>query len=275
MMHQIIDRGILKLLQLSDLHVGSNVGLCPPEFKLELGNIVSFGENYHQEWLWQQYEGLIERAMRIIGDDPFAVLFNGDLTEGIHHGGKETLADTIAIHTENAINVITKLVELADLRLFTFGTRCHTNTVENDIARKFGATPETSVAKQKWLFEMNGVLIDAAHHMSVTKRAYLEGSALSIEMGNARQNYQRSGHRCPQMFLRGHRHTHGVYSDGRGRFCVTGAFQMLTSHGHKVVTDSIPAPSMIVHDFSKTEFGTLPTTTELLAIPPETQALAI
>lgn len=276
MMHQIIDRGILKLLQVSDLHVGSDVGLCPPEFRLEKGNIVTFGDNYHQQWLWEKYRNdVFPRAMRIIGDDPFVLLVNGDVTEGIHHGGKETLADTLEIHAENAKAVLDPLCELADIVLFTFGTRCHTHTVENMLAKHYGKTPETSMAKQKWLFDMHGVLIDAAHHMGVTKRAYLEGSSLSIEMGNARLNYARSQHRIPMLFMRGHRHTHGVYSDGRARAACTGAWQMLTSHGHQVVTDSIPAPSMIVHDFSKTEFGTLPTITEILARPPETQALVV
>ena len=42
------------------------------------------------------------------------------------------------------------------------------------------------MAREKWLFRIHGCLIDATHHIGVTSRAYLEATAMSIAMGNAR-----------------------------------------------------------------------------------------
>ena len=108
---------------------------------------------------------------------------------------------------------------------------------------------EKRKALEKWLVEINGCLIDATHHMPTTTRAYLEAGAMSIVLGNARVNAIRAGHQPAQIYLRGHRHCGGVFSDGAGMLAVTGAFQMLTRFGYKVVPDSIPRPSIIVLDW--------------------------
>jgi hypothetical protein len=110
---------------------------------------------------------------------------------------------------------------------------------------------------------MHGCLVEAKHHMPVTGRAYLEASAMSIAMGNRRLNCLRAGHRVPQVFLRGHRHCGGSYSDGVGLFAVTGAWQLLTRHGHKVVPDSLPSPTVLILDWRGKAHGELPQVHEI------------
>ena len=65
------------------------------------------------------------------------------------------------------------------------------------------------------------------------------------------------------MFLRGHRHCGGVFNDGAGIWGVTGAWQMLTRHGFKVVPDSIPSPTALVLDWRDKKSGELPTPIEI------------
>ena len=252
----------------SDIHCGSEVGLAPPKVKLRNGNVVSFGKNIHQRWLWQNWQTMISGVKSIIGKDQAALIVNGDATEGVHHRNeKDLIAAEIDKHVEMAAKCLKPLSSLAHKTYVVKGTECHTLDLENLLAKKLRAVG--GVAKDKWLIEINGCLIDAAHHMGVTSRAYLEASAMSIHMGNAILNSVRIGHRPAKVYLRGHRHCGGWFSDGSGLFCVTGGWQFLTRHGFKVVTDSIPSPTVIVLDWRGKQHGALPQVHELKFVPPQ------
>lgn len=257
------------LVVVSDLHCGSEVALAPPEVELDSGNKVSFGNNKHQAWLWDNWKAGFSRVKEIVGADAAktSLLVNGDAIEGCHHrNSKEIIAQTIEKHVGMAAEVLTPLVELCAKTFVVKGTECHTQDIESYLAKLLCA--ETGKARDKWHLEINGCLIDAAHHMPTSGRAYLEASAMSICMGNARVNYMRAGHPVPKVFLRGHRHCGGYYSDGAGLFAVTGAWQFLTRHGHKVVTDSIPRPSMLVLDWRGKPEGALPHVHDITFAPP-------
>ncbi len=258
------------LIVVSDLHAGSVVGLAPPATKTRDGNIIGFGDNLHQQWLWTNWCEGIKRVKAIVGKSNAALLVNGDATEGVHHRNEaDTLAADIEVHVAMAQECLSPLAELAKKVFVTLGTECHTKNMETLLAQRLGA--EGGKAKDKWLININGCLIDAAHHMPTSGRAYLEASHLSICMGNARLNYLRAGHKVPSVFLRGHRHCGGYYSDGGGLFGVTGAFQFLTRHGHKVVTDSIPRPSMLVLDWRNKPQGALPMVHDITFAPPQNE----
>ena len=256
------------LVVVSDLHCGSVVGLAPPETRTEHGNIIGFGKNYHQEWLWDCWLKGISEVKKIIGKAPAGLLVNGDATEGVHHRNESSLvAAAIVEHTKMAETCLKPLAALSKKIFVTAGTECHTLNMETELAKMLNA--EAGKAKDKWFIRINGCLVDAAHHMTTTSRAYLEASAMSILMGNARLNAIRAGRSVPQVFLRAHRHCGGTFSDGQGLFGVTGAWQMLTRHGYKVVTDSIPRPSMLVLDWRDKKPGELPTPHHIFFNPPQ------
>ncbi len=255
------------LIVVSDIHAGSAVGLATPETKTKAGNLITHGDNHHQAWLWANWLEGIARVKKLVGSSPAALLVNGDATEGVHHRNEADLvAALIETHTEMAVECLRPLSKLASKTFVTLGTECHTKHMEDVLAVKLGAVG--GKAKDKWLIDFNGCLVDAAHHMPTTSRAYLEASHLSICMGNARLNYARCGHRLPSVFLRGHRHCGGYYSDGAGLYAVTGAWQFLTRHGHKVVTDSIPRPSILVLDWRDLPTGSLPQVHNITFNPP-------
>lgn len=71
------------LVVLSDLHCGSTVGLLPPGFTAQDGNEIR--QNRYQEWLWECWtDATGDYFRRHVGDEPFVLLLNGDLIEGIH-----------------------------------------------------------------------------------------------------------------------------------------------------------------------------------------------
>ena len=258
------------LAVVSDLHCGSVVGLSPPETKTESGNVVGFGDNHHQAWLWDNWNSAAEHARAIIGKSPAALLINGDATEGHHHKNEaDLIAATIETHTAMAADCLKPFLKLCKTRFVTAGTECHTRNMETVLAGKINAVD--NLARDKWHIRIHDCLIDAAHHMSVTGRAYLEASAMSILMGNARLNYLRTGAPVPSVFLRAHRHCGGVFEDGAGLWGVTGAWQFLTRHGYKVVPDSIPRPSILILDWRGKKPGALPVPHHIFFNPPHAQ----
>ena len=251
----------------SDLHCGSVVGLAPPSTETEHGNKIGFGNNLHQEWLWNNWQSAIKQVRKIIGKSQAVLFVNGDATEGVHHhNGSEILAENIETHVNMAHECLQPMAEMCEHVFIVQGTECHTKNMETLLAQRLAAVD--AKAKDKWLVRINGVLMDVAHHMPTSGRAYLEASAMSICMGNARQNYQRCGHEVPRIFLRAHRHCGGHYSDGNGLFAATGAWQWLTRQGHKVVTDSIPRPSINILDWRNRKEGELPDVREIVFNPP-------
>jgi hypothetical protein len=242
------------LVVISDLHVGGTTALWPPDGKLESGNIVGYGDNAHQRWLWEVWQDTIKTIKSTFGDDPFALLLNGDLVEGAHHHNKEVCAAIEADHMEAAIQLLQPLSALANETYVIRGTECHTKDYERVIAKALGA----NYCGDKALIRVHGTLIDAAHHMPTSGRAYLEAGALSILMGNARLNYARVGHELPKVFLRAHRHVGGFYSDGTAAVISTGAYQLLTRWAFKVVPDSICRPAFAILDWRNKPKNSLP-----------------
>lgn len=245
------------LVVVSDMHCGSVVGLATPQTETEHGNVIGFGKNIHQAWLWDCWQQMIAEVKQYVGKQKPVLLINGDATEGVHHrNNAEILASNIETHVNMAVECLKPLVKLSAHSLVVKGTECHTLNMETLLAERIGAVDK--VAKDEWLFEINGTLIEAKHHMNVTSRAYLEASALSIHMGNARLNKARAGHQIPKVFLRGHRHCGGYFCDGSGLFGVTGAFQLLTRHGQKVVPDSLPSPTALILDWRGKKQNSIP-----------------
>jgi hypothetical protein len=262
------------LIDVSDIHCGSVVGLAPPKTKTDSGNEISFGENLHQAWLWECWQEMVKNVGKIIGKSEAVLLVNGDATEGVHHHCEaELLVAAIQTHTEMAIECLKPLAALCKHRLVVKGTECHTDGMEDLLAEKLCASGNK--ARNEWLFEMNGCLVEAKHHMGVTSRAYLEASAMSIQMGNARINRVRANQRIPKVFLRGHRHCGGWFCDGSGLWGVTGGWQMLTRHGHKVVPESIPSPTALVLDWRGKAAGELPQVHELKFTIAQPEVLAL
>lgn len=253
------------VLVISDTHCGSDVGLLPPEVILDDGHKIGYGKNKWQKWLWESFESTLEVMLAKIGSSPFTLVLNGDLIEGMHHRSDEVVAAKIMEHLAIARASLGFIVESAAQVYVVRGTECHTRDTETVFARDFGLEKAHDFIQ----FEVNGVLIDARHHMPCTSRLHLEATALGIVAANNRSNAVRAGHKPARIFLRGHRHIAGTYSDGECLVACTGAFQGLTRHGKKVVTDSIPRPSMLLLDFRGLPKGHLPAVLHPVLNPPQ------
>lgn len=257
----------LVAVNLSDIHCGSIFGLMPPSFESDAGNVVTHGNNHHQAWLWEKWEEFWREADAIIAGDPFALFLNGDMTEGVHHGTAEIVATKRREHFRIAEQVLSPKVKRAAVTYLSEGTECHTNDMEHDLCKVMSTI--TKEARSKWLVSMNGVIIDMTHHIGTTSRAYLEATAMSVTMGNAILNQVRAKHQTARVFLRGHRHCGGHFSDGHGTLAISPGWQFLTRHGRKVVPDSIPRPGGQILDFRNKAPGRLPAIHDIFYDPPQ------
>ena len=259
-------------LVISDLHVLSTYALLRPGFKTENGNEI--GLNKLQQWMWERFQSCLDEVRGLIGDDPCDLILNGDLIEGNHHRTKEILAVDQYEHARAASHTLEPAVELCDRVFIVEGTECHTGDLERAVGRDIGAefNPESGHQSFPMLdIRYHGCLVNARHHMPTTSRVYLEGSQLTIQLGNAQLACARQGWEAPKVILAAHRHRVGLYSDGEAMMVVTPPWQGLTRYARKVVPDGKLVVGMILLDWREVEEGELPVARLILRKPLEDQ----
>lgn len=247
------------LLLISDLHVGSTVGLWPSGFVSSEGYPI--GQNKFQEWLWQCWGEAMKWADTVIGKDAFDLVLNGDLVDGIHHKTVQVMSPCVGDQTTAVLSVLGKMVGKADKIHVVKGTECHTRGDEIRIGHELRASRDPMTGQHAWDsldLEQNGTLFNFAHHISTTARPYLEAGGLSIALGSLTISRARTNKPVPLIMCRGHRHRHAVFNDGNQMAVVTGAWQGLTRYGYKVVPDAVPQPSIVIFDARNTAKGDLP-----------------
>lgn len=248
------------ILLLSDLHVGSTVGLWAKDFISNEGNPI--GQNKFQEWLWECWVDAMDWSKKIIGKDPFEVVLNGDLVDGIIlNRSLQVMSPDVGDQNEAVRQVLAPLSERCDRLHIVKGTESHTRNDEIRLGAHLGASKCPQTGQRAWDtldLDCHGTLYNFAHHISATARSYLEASAHSIALGNISHSRARVGLPVPNVVCRAHRHRHGIWDDGNQVSVITGAWQGLTRYGYRVVPDAVPQPSIVIFDHRNLERGELP-----------------
>lgn len=262
---------------LSDIHIGSTVGLWPPEFITQEGNII--GQNEFQKWLWECWCDLHETELpKYLGKDSYALFLNGDIIEGIHHRTLQVMTPNTTDQTNAAKLVLAPVSKRAAKKFFIKGTEVHTRDREISLGEAMNGQMDVTTGQHafdKLLIDIHGCRCVFRHHMSTTVRAYLEATALSIELGNERIEAARNNFPIPKVLCLAHRHRHGIFRDVNGLTCVTSGWQGLTRHGFKVVGSSLPSPSCIVLDWRNKREGEIPHAEDFVYMPQLPESLSI
>jgi hypothetical protein len=247
------------LVFVSDTHCGSKHALLPPGIVDENG--AEYRLNNFQAWLWNRWIDAIEWVEKWCGDDPFALIINGDIIEGVHHGTTEVVDPDPAQHGVIAAEALRPFADRAECCFMVVGTECHTKTTEGHIAKAIGCTPPPGVGSYSWPVLtgcVNGVAISAAHHMGASLRTWTEASGLGIALNSERLEAARAGHTIPRIVVRSHRHTFGHYCDGDGIIVATPAWQGSTRFVRKVKPEARPRCGVAMMDFRGHAEGELP-----------------
>lgn len=248
-----------KLVVLSDLHVGSTVGLWPDKFKTHEGFEVS--PNEFQKWLLECWQDCQKWIKAKTAGSRYELLLNGDLVEGVHHRSLEIMTPDPNDMARAAIALLEPVSGRATKTYLTVGTECHVRNMEAWIGKEIGAVRDKVTghhASDRIELEFGDHLLAASHHMPTSARPYLEASAHSISLGAEIMERARCGKKPPSIIVRAHRHLHGVWSDGTAMSLSTGAWQGLTRFGSKVVPYAVPRPSCVILDFEGCQKGDLP-----------------
>ena len=162
---------MLRVLVISDTHVGSRWGLFPDKFRLSTG--AKYTPNKGQRYLLRCW-----RAMQddLAGDIDILIL-NGDIINGPNP--KENARDQIEQDPDwqvrAAVELLTPLVARAGQVYATQGSPYHAGEGaqwDEAVAHALGAVPDEA-GHQAWdwlLLDVEGVLLDVAHHQSVVMR---------------------------------------------------------------------------------------------------------
>lgn len=262
----------IRLLALgSDTHCGSSLGLMPPDFISAEGNPI--GQNPVQEWFWKCWIDAHVWLAEKTGNDPYAQVWNGDLTEGVHHGAKQLISNQLQDHIDPAVALLSQYpVRRATKTYVVKGTECHTGDLEEVVAKNIGAEKNPATGKHTFdilRMKMCGIPISIRHHFPATSRSYLEASQHSIQMGNAIIEAHRNHSEIPRILVGSHRHRPGHFSDGESLTVVTPAWQALTRHGYKVVPDGNANPGLYLLDWRNKPDGELPEVHSILFKAPQ------
>lgn len=248
------------LVVVSDTHCGSKTGLLPPGCRDANG--AEYGLSEYQRWKWERWQFCTGPLLnRIVGKDPFDLVINGDVIEGVHHGTTEVVDADPQQHSQIATVALGPLAERANRLWMVQGTECHTRASEDSIGKGLGAEANKESRRYSWMnldLEYRGVTVSCTHHISASLRVWTESSGLGLAMNSERLERLRAAHDQARVFIRSHRHVHGVYSDGHSMLAVTPAWQGKGRHLGKVKAEAIPAVGILVLDWRRCDEGELP-----------------
>lgn len=239
---------------ISDIHAGCRLALCPPE-----GATLDDGGTYMPSpiqnklyAIWREFwDEWIPAATK---GEPFAVVVNGDVVDGVHHNSTTQISHNLGDQAEIAYNLLSPIVERCEGRFYMIrGTEAHVGQSaiqEDEIAKRLGALKNESGQSSRyelWM-EMGKGLCHFAHHIGTTGSMAYETSAVMKELAEMYSDSARWGNRRPDVIVRSHRHRHievRVPTDiGYGISFVTAAWQLRTPFAFKVPGGRVSQPQI-------------------------------
>ncbi len=202
---------INNLVVISDIHVGCRTSLVPPEgFKLDDGGRYMSSDLQLKMWkLWEEFWG--EFVPFATKGEPYAVCFNGDALDGVHHGSTHQWTHNMEDQRRCAESILSPVVGLADRYYHIRGTEAHVGPSgenEESLARHLGSVPNTEnlYARYDLWIEVGGCLGHILHHIGATGSQAYEATALHKEYTEELIEAARWGTQPPDFIVRSHRH---------------------------------------------------------------------
>lgn len=264
------------IVDLSDIHAGSTAGLLPPGFLNFEKNEIS--QNPIQRWLWKSWLRCNGWIDEVVGGDPFALVLNGDMLEGIHHGTKQIISPEMGDHLQAAFQIVAPLAAKAEKVFVVRGTECHVNNHEQALGDMLAAEKNPDIGKRvfdRLTLDVNGVRCVFRHHITTTMRRNLAGSGLSLALAEEQIEATNNGEPLPRVLCCAHRHKYGEYKDDNGVCVVTPPWQMLTRFGHKVVSAARTKPGAVILDWRGKKEKELPEVHGKTYSTPEPKAITL
>ena len=247
-------RKVRNVVVVSDTHCGCQMGLCPPDgAKMDGGGRYSPSRLQLKMWgWWEEFWG--DFVPHATSGEPFVVVHNGDVIDGVHHGSTTQFSHNLHDQSECAETILNPVVEKCDGRYYQVrGTEAHVgqSAVEEEIlAKSVGATPNEEGQHARWELWLNmyGHLVHFLHHIGTTSSAAHEASAVNAELTSEFTEAARWGDKPPSVIVRSHRHRsieiRLPITDGYATATVTPAWQLKTPFAFKVAGSRLAPPQI-------------------------------
>lgn len=234
---------INNLVTISDTHFGDQLSLCPREIKLAHGGTyrASRFQNFIEECWLQFWNVWVPKVTR---GEKFAVLFNGDMLEGKHHGATHPISQNLADQDNIAYELMAPVIDKCEGRFyFVSGTPVHGGEAgenEEKLAERLGAIPDEMGRRTRyeiWI-QVGKALVHASHHIGVTGSMAYETTALTKEFNEFCAESARWKQQMPDIVARAHRHRHSEVrvptANGYGIIFVSPSWQLKTPYVFKI-----------------------------------------
>lgn len=238
---------------ISDTHFGCRLGLCPPEgAEVDDGGCYKPSRMQKVVWAWwQEFWGdFVPKATK---GEPFDLVHNGDVIEGVHHGATTQISHNIKDQRAMAIKVLEPHVAKAQRFFSVRGTPAHvgqSSIYEEEVAEKLGAV--RSVDRQHSRYELwlklGDHLLHFLHHVGTTSSSAHESSAVNAELAAEFVEAARWGQKPPSVIIRSHRHRaieiRLPTKRGYATAAVTPAWQLKTPFSFKIAGARLAPPQI-------------------------------
>jgi hypothetical protein len=236
-----------------DQHNGSTVALCPPEVRLDDGGLyIASPAQLSLNDCWHKFYQRVAEVRETGKTAKLYCGFNGDLTDGDHHGTTQILSGNPNAQAA-AVNACMEpvLALKPDAMFFIRGTEAHVGksaSHEERIAKglyKDGwpvqRDPATGNASW-WHLKMNvgGVRIDSAHHGRIGQRPWTKANVVQNLAAEICYEHWSRGEQPPHLALRSHLHRFvDTYNAHPCRVIQMPAWQLKTAYVHKVAPETL------------------------------------
>ena len=206
------------LIVVSDTHFGCRLGLCPPT-PVQLDNGGTYHASAFQRQMWALWEEFWhEWVPEVTRGEPYDVVHNGDVIDGVHHGSTTQVSHDIEDQLSIGLTVLAPVVAACKQSGGTYyhirGTQAHvgqSGVWEEQLAKRLEAKPNTEGQFARWdlwkrVGDGNGPLVHLMHHVGTTGSAAHEASAVNAELTAEYVEAARWGRQPPDFVVRSHRH---------------------------------------------------------------------
>ena len=253
------------LVVVSDLHVGCQLGLCPPD-----GAAIAEGGYYKPSpfqkkiaKMWHSF--WYDYVPRITKGDAYDVVVNGECVDGVHHNAVTQWSHDLADQAAASLKILRPIRKLCKGKFYIIrGTEVHSGQSgqwDEWIARELGAEPTKAGQYSRYeLWKLVGKgLVHLTHHIGGTGSSAYESTAVYKELVEAYVEAGRWGDRPPDVIVRSHRHRHFsvevATGGGKATSVVTPGWQGKTPFAHRIAgaRQSQPMFGGIVLSWSRKE----------------------
>ncbi len=249
------------IIVVSDPHCGCRMGLCPPgKHQLDDGGTYEPSPLQLKVWDWHS-EFWDEWVKKVTRGEPYAVLINGDTTDGVHHGTKTQISQNLVDQRRIAQRIYEPIVERCakdkkgkPLFFMTRGTEAHVGaSAENEetLGEILGAQQDDAGNYTQWKLWMRiggkkGALVHFLHTVGSTGSMYYESTAPMKELVESFSEAGRWNDQAPDIVVRSHRHRYIKIEvpteKGYGIVIVTPCWQLPTPLTYRIASARVSLP---------------------------------